>query len=86
MENGNQSRETTRGPNRGERFDEPWGARQYPKPRPLTPDQIAEAEQLRAALRNVDRAKIDRFFEEIDAIADPVSRYWPGEESCPVSD
>lgn len=77
MEKMGPSRERTRGSDRGERLDEPWAGHPFPKPRPLTPGQIALAEELRALLRDVDQAEIDQFYQDIDSIADPTSRYWP---------
>ena len=71
------SQAITQGPGRGELPESAWGRAQFPKPRPLTPGQIALGEWLRAATRHVDQAEIDRFFAEIDAIVDPAPRYWP---------
>lgn len=44
----------------------------------LSPGQATIAEELRAALRDVDQAGIDRFFEDVDSIVDqdPTPRFW----------
>lgn len=76
MEKVRQGRGITRATDRGECSFDPWDRTQFPKPRPLTPGQIALGEWLRAATRHVDQTEIDRFFEEIDAFTDPSPRVW----------
>lgn len=48
---------------------------------PLGPEYFVRTEDLLEALRGVGDIGADRFFEEIDAVVDPTSRYWPDCES-----